>query len=354
MQNVMVQRCTKCLMPSSYPGIHFDARGICDQCLQFKKKEPLGEDALLEILRSKSGNEYDCIVGISGGKDSCYVAYLAKEIYKLRTLAVCYDFPFLCDLARVNVDKVCNALNIELITVKSKNNLEYNLIRNHLMSVAGTGTSWGQCLFCHYGIDAILLQISEQKRIPFVLGGITKYELWDLGSRAGILLRRIRRLPFPDIMRFAYYQFKAYLRLVDQRRQFRIPSCSALRVYSRAEVPSNSTRHINVFDYVQWDQELMEGILIEKTGWIKPEKSISWRYDCILEPLLDYTYLREFGVSTVGIYLSNLIRDGRIGRDEALKAMYASEDREALRGKLEYVFDYLEIPKSYRDAFFAA
>jgi hypothetical protein len=56
----------------------------------------------------------------------------------------------------------------------------------------------------------------------------------------------------------------------------------------------------------------------------------------------------------VGIYLSNLIRDGRIGRDEALKAMYASEDSEALRRKLEYVFDYLEIPKSYRDAFFAA
>ena len=354
MQNTKIQRCTQCLMPSSYPGIHFDARGVCSQCVQFIKKEPLGEAALLKVLHSRRGKEYDCVVGISGGKDSCYVAYLAKEIYELRTLAVCYDFPFLCDLARANIDRVCNALNIELVTVRSRNNLEYNLIRNHLMSMARTGTSWGQCLFCHYGIDAILLQISEQKKIPFVLGGITKYELWNPGSRTGMLLERVRKLPLPDIMRFAYYQFKSYLRLVDQRRQFRIPSCSTLKVYSRAEVPSNLATHINVFDYVQWDQDLMEEILTEKTGWIKPEKSLSWRYDCILEPLLDYTYLKEFGISTVGIYLSNLIRDGRTSRDEALKAMHETEDNDALRKKVEYVFEYLELPKNSRDVFFAA
>jgi hypothetical protein len=340
-------------MPSSYPGIHFDERGVCSQCLQFTKKEPVGEDALLKILRSRSGSEYDCIVGISGGKDSCYVAYLAKEVYKLRVLAVCYDFPFLCDLARDNIDRVCKTFDINLITVKSKNNLEYHLMRNHLRSLAATGTSWGQCLFCHYGINAILLQISEQKRIPFILSGITKYELWDPGSRIGMLLKRIKKLPFRDIMRFAYYQSRAYMRLVDQRRQFRIPSCSMLNVYTRAEMPPSSTEHIHIFDYVRWDQNLMEKVLIEKAGWAKPEKSISWRYDCILEPLLDHTYMKEFGISTVGIYLSHLIRDGMISRDEALKIMHESENGEALDERLEFIFDYLNLPKSTKESFFA-
>jgi len=94
------QRCSRCLMPNSFPGISFNNDGICNQCLNFKGIEPLGENLLLRTLKSRKGVKYDCVVGISGGKDSCYVAYLAQEIYKLRTLAVFYESPFYCHLAR--------------------------------------------------------------------------------------------------------------------------------------------------------------------------------------------------------------------------------------------------------------
>ena len=94
------QICTKCLIPETYHGVIYNQQGVCNHCLEFNKPELLGEQAFLEKINSKHGNKYDCVSGISGGKDSCYVAYLAKEKFKLRTLAVCYDFPFLVDFGQ--------------------------------------------------------------------------------------------------------------------------------------------------------------------------------------------------------------------------------------------------------------
>lgn len=348
----IVQRCTKCLIPDSYPGTSFNGFGICNHCQEFRQEKLLGEKLFLDKINSKHGNQYDCVLGISGGKDSCYVAYLAKEKYNLRALAVCYDFPFLVDLARQNIKNVCKNLNLDLIIVKSENNLEYKLLKNHLISLAGTGTTWGQCMFCHYGIDAVLYNIAVEKDIPYVLSGITSSELWNPGNRTKFLLQRVKKLPINELLQFLYYQTKAYGHLIDQRKQFTIPGNSCFNVYKRAKLPANGPETLHVFDYIQWDQDEIEKTLTEQTGWMKPSKATSWRYDCILEPLLDYTYKKEFGISTVGLYLSGLIRSGLINRDEAIKIMEQSEDEEYLKTHLKFVFDYLNIPKKIQGKFF--
>jgi len=348
-----IQRCTKCLIPATYPGTIFDESGVCNHCLGYKTQELLGEEQLLAKINSKQGSQYDCVLGISGGKDSCYVAYLAKEKYNLRALAVCYDFPFLVDLARNNIKNVCESLGLDLITVKSKDNLEYKLLRDHCLSLAGTGTTWGQCMFCHYGIEAVLYNIAAEKNIPFILSGITSNELWNPGNRTKFLLKRVKELPINELMQFLYHQTKAYSGLVNQRKQFSIPGNSCFNVYKRAKTPADGPETIHIFDYIEWNQSEIEKILIEQTGWVKPSKPTSWRYDCILEPLLDYTYKKEFGISTVGLYLSGLIRSGLINRDEALKVTAQSEDEEYLKDHLEFVFDYLNISKETQNKFFS-
>ena len=184
-------------MPDSYPGTIFNEQGVCNFCDSTRPMEPIGEENLLRKIYSKKGAEYDCVLGISGGKDSCFVAYLAKKKYNLRAIAVCYDFPFMRDLARQNVQNVCRTLDLELVVVKSKNNVEYNLLRNHLISLSGTGTTWGQCIFCHYGIDAILSSTARKKDIPFILSGTTKNEVWwNPGNRTRLLRQHVKHLPF--------------------------------------------------------------------------------------------------------------------------------------------------------------
>jgi hypothetical protein len=342
-------------MPSSYPEITFDNKGVCNHCVSYNKPEPVGEDRFLQKIQSKRGSQYDCILGISGGKDSCYVAYLAKKKFGLRALAVSYDFPFLVDLARNNTKTVCETLGIELLVVKSSNNHEYDLLRNHLISLAATGVTWGQCMFCHYGIEAVLHKTAQSREIPFILSGVTPNETWwNPGQRINFLAKHLRDLPFTEKFLFGFYQSKAYLCLVDQRRQFPLPGNSPLNVYRKAKAPSTGPETIRVFDYVDWDQSLIEKTLQEETGWQKPPKSLTWRYDCILEPLLDFTYMREFGISSAGLYLCSLIRSGGISREEALLLMEESENQERLDASLKTVLDFLKIPASIQDKFYGA
>jgi hypothetical protein len=340
-------------MPDTYPGISFDKNGVCNYCLNFTKTEPLGEKRFLDKILSKHGGQYDCVLGISGGKDSCYVAYLAKKKYGLRALAVSYDFPFMVDLARKNIKTVCDSLNLELLIVKSKNNLEYDLLRNHLISLAATGTTWGQCMFCHYGIEAILYEAARSRGIPFILSGTTSSELWwNPGNRTSFLARRVKKLPLSEKVRFGLYQCKAYMRLVDQRRQFPIPGNSRLNVYKRAHLPSDGPETIPVFDYIAWDQRIIEKTLREETGWEKPPKTLTWRYDCILEPLLDFTYKKEFGISSAGLYLCGLIRSGLVSRQEAMRMLEETEEQARLDGSLKNVLDFLKIPQQVQENFF--
>jgi hypothetical protein len=351
----MTTRCVRCLLPSTYPDITFDAEGVCNHCLAYEEPQPLGEAAFLELMRSKRGETYDCVLGISGGKDSCYVAYLAKKKFGLRALAVSYDFPFMVDLARQNIRAVCDHLDLELLVVKSRNNLEYDLMRNHLMSLAATGTTWGQCMFCHYGIEAVLYEAARSRSIPFILSGVTNNETWwDPGSRLGFLAGRLKNLPLTEKAAFAFYQSQAFARLVDQRRQFPIPGNNCLNVYKRAETPARGPEVISVFRYVEWDQATIEQTLQEETGWQKPDRSLSWRYDCILEPLLDFTFKQEFGISSAGLYLCGLIRSGDLSREDALRLAEESENPARLEASLRSVLDYLQISPGIQAKYFTA
>jgi hypothetical protein len=342
-------------MPGTYPGITFDSEGVCNHCLSYKKPEALGEELFLQKIRSKTGSQYDCVLGISGGKDSSYVAYLAAKKFGLRALAVSYDFPFMVDLARQNVKAVCDHVGIELLVVKSRNNLEYDLLRNHMMSLAATGTTWGQCMFCHYGIEAILHQTARSKGIPFILSGVTRSETWwDPGSRLHFLARRLKDLPLSEKALFALYQGKAYLGLVDQRLQFPLPGNNPLNVFAREHTPADGPETIHVFDYIEWDQDVIERTLQEETGWRKPPKSLTWRYDCILEPLLDVTFKRDLGISSAGLYLCGLIRSGRISREEAIKLLEENEDQARLDASLKTVLDFLKIPEPTQEKFYKA
>jgi glutamine---fructose-6-phosphate transaminase (isomerizing) len=345
-------RCTRCLVPDSYPGVSFDPNGVCNFCLAYRPQPTLGEERLLEKLAARKGHQYDCVIGLSGGKDSSYVAYLAKTKYKLRAIAVCYDFTFMRDLARRNVETICKTMDLELQVVKSRNDLERDLLRNHLTSLSRTGTTWGQCTFCHYGIEAVLYSVAREKRIPFILSGTTANETWwDPGNRTRILLNHVKRLPAGGVLEFLVFQLRAGMNLADQRRQFPIPGNSRLAVFSPARYPVDGPENVRIFDYVRWDHRTIEETLVRETGWMRPDKSLTWRYDCILEPLLDYTYKKEFGISTVGLYLSGLIREGLVSRDDAMKVMEEREEQSGLDRDMRMVLENLGLPERIRSRY---
>lgn len=117
------QQCVRCVMDTTDPEIQFDENGICNHCTNFLKRreeikamKKLGPEHLQEIVQKikKSGknNKYDALLGISGGVDSCYVAYLLKKL-GIRTLLVHMDNGWNSDDATLNIKTIAKKLNFD-------------------------------------------------------------------------------------------------------------------------------------------------------------------------------------------------------------------------------------------------
>jgi N-acetyl sugar amidotransferase len=118
--------CSRCIYDERVPSINFDSDGVCNYCHQvdglieqYGTGKAKGEDQFSMILdsikRAGKGKPYDCIMGVSGGTDSSYLVYLARQ-WGLRPLAVHYDNTWNSAIATMNIHKVLHKLNVDLYT----------------------------------------------------------------------------------------------------------------------------------------------------------------------------------------------------------------------------------------------
>lgn len=117
------KQCTKCVMDTSAIEIIFDENGVCNFCQEFEQKKPKNyqneeyfKEIINEIKISGKGKKYDCIIGVSGGVDSTYVAYLAKK-QGLRGLLVHLDNGWNSELSVSNIEKIINYTGFDLYTL---------------------------------------------------------------------------------------------------------------------------------------------------------------------------------------------------------------------------------------------
>lgn len=118
--------CTRCIYDERTASISFDENGVCNYCrqidfltAQYGTGTDSGKDKLNVIIeqikRDGAGKSYDCVIGVSGGTDSSYMVYLAKQ-WGLRPLAVHYDNTWNTAISTQNIRKVLSALDVDLYT----------------------------------------------------------------------------------------------------------------------------------------------------------------------------------------------------------------------------------------------
>ena len=123
------QRCVRCIMDTTVPGIHFDSKGECNFCGLHDKMDrafPLGEagrrkvqELAADIKRTGKGKKYDCVLGVSGGRDSSFTLWYCVTQLKLRPLAVHFNDGFGNPVAGENMVKACRKLGVEMRTITS-------------------------------------------------------------------------------------------------------------------------------------------------------------------------------------------------------------------------------------------
>jgi tRNA(Ile)-lysidine synthase TilS/MesJ len=319
-----VKRCTRCVMPETVQGISFNKDGICSFCQSYRKPEYLGKEALDKAVASSkhSNDRYDCIVPLSGGRDSTYVLHIAKAVYGLKTLAVHYDNEFKTDQALRNMETACNKLDVDFVTVRSRTDIVRTIVEYNIRSSVSRKL-FRVCRACTYGFKSAAYRTAEEYKVPLILWGDSKpEEVGPMAVRASknLKLRKSRPSTFLDPN---YYKSKYYLLL--QRLEFPVSGNSCLRKFPKLK--NKDIKELHIFDYIPWSRREIKKTIMEQLGWEKPAGSVStWRTDCKLTHIVNYCFFKMHGCSKVCFGYCKMINGGQMSREEALKQEEAMVD----------------------------
>ena len=170
------KQCSRCIMDTTDEHIYFNENGICNHCIRFEESQKTkwfpnkeGEKKLknlFNLIKNEGKNkEYDCILGLSGGLDSSYVAILAKK-YGLRPLVFHVDAGWNSELAVYNIEKVIEYCNYDLVT----HIMDWNEIKDLQRAYIKSGVA-NQDVVQDHSFVSILYHYANKHRIKYVLNG---------------------------------------------------------------------------------------------------------------------------------------------------------------------------------------
>lgn len=299
--------CVRCVMDTSAPELVFDDAGVCNECrraeglLALLPQTEAEANARLEATAAKvrakaAKHEYDCVVGLSGGVDSSYVALLAGQL-GLRTLAVHFDNGWNSEIAVSNIHELCESFGLDLITYVINWDEFRDLQRSFLLaSVVDVE------LVTDHAIFAAMLQLARQHDIPFILSGMnlateaimpTAWAWWKQDHRN---IKAIHD-------RFGSVPLETF------------PLCGPFRWAALRYTPLGPT-YVELLNSVVYRRGSAEETLARESGWRsyggKHHESVFTRfYQCVLLP-------EKFGIDKRRAHLSSLIMNGETTRADAL------------------------------------
>ena len=166
-----IKYCKKCVFPETKPDLSFNNDGICSACetalskskeIDWAKREMEFKEIIEKYRKNDIG--YDCLIPISGGKDSTYQSYFMKEVCGMNPLCVCFETTFATDLGKQNLDNI-SKLGIDVIHFK-KNHLVYKSMVIDAFKRVGD-EMWPN----HIGIYTVPVMFAVKMNIPLIIWG---------------------------------------------------------------------------------------------------------------------------------------------------------------------------------------
>ena len=344
LSNKEYQRCTRCIADSTVPGITFSENGECSLCKfhdRLCKIYPEDENSikkiekkLAKIKKAGKNKKYDCIVGLSGGRDSTYLLYLAVKKWNLRPLAVHFNDGFDNPVAGENMLKAVRILGVDLRTVTSdfrecKDLKIVDLKASTPMMNNGTDI----------GIGSSLYGVAYKENVKTILYG-------QSFRTEGI--RPISWAYFDgDFLRSQHKRFGTR----PLRKWKPDDPGYNLGVKEMLFYTMHRIKTIAPFYYYPYNRKEAEEIIIKELDWVYPGAHY---FDDLYWSLITYIHRVKFNIDFRLIAYSALIRSGQMDRDFALnsvKTPYVLEDEKVINlcikrlGLEREEFDkFMEIP----------
>ncbi|MFA6254812.1 MAG: hypothetical protein WC675_02110 [Patescibacteria group bacterium] len=357
-----LKRCTKCILPETFPGINFDEQGVCNLCRNHQKNQVKGEDAL-QIFTSKYKNNSgkpDCLVAFSGGRDSSYGLHYIKNILKMNPIAFTYDWGMVTDLARRNQARICAKLGIEHIIVsadikKKRENIRKNIeawLKKPDLGMVPLFMA-GDKQFFYYANKLMkqnnlkLMVWCENEKLEN-----TKFKTGFCGVYEGN--NRWANMPGRQKIKLAFYYAKQFIK---NPSYLNASLLDTLFAYLSTYLLSHD--YLFLYRYIDWEEQKLTSTLINNYNWeTAKDTKTTWRIGDGTAPFYNYIYYTVAGFSENDTFRSNQIREGLISREEALK--FVKEENEPRPESLQWYADQLgldlektikiinSIPKRYK------
>ncbi|MCB9858398.1 MAG: hypothetical protein H6818_22160 [Phycisphaerales bacterium] len=348
-----MRRCTKCILPETMPFIEFDTEGVCNYCRHYKPNVPMGREALEAVMapiRSKSG-QADCLVGVSGGRDSSFGLHFMCNELNMRPIAFTYDWGMVTDLARRNVSRICGKLGVEHILVSADIEKKRRFVRQNLIA-------W--------------LKTPDLGLIPLLMAGDKQYFFHSLrlqrANRLGVqvmcenMLERTHfKTGYAGIRPWNEDRDHAYT--LRQRDKLTLASFYGRRYLANPRFINASLLDtiwafacyygikrdfVNLFRYIEWNEDVVNQTLRSEFDWeVATDTTSTWRIGDGTAAFYNYAYFIVSGFTENDTLRSNQIREGVMDREAALKRV--RQENQPRFESIEWYLNTIGLGHAYDD-----
>ena len=306
-------------MPETTEGLEFDENGICRSCASSEQKMHINWEERrkkldefiknAKLIAKKNDSPYDCMVPISGGKDSTFQLHVLTKVYDLRVLAVTFSHNWYSEIGYYNLLNSLEEFDIDHIQY-TPSRKSVGIAANKSLKLIGDA-----CWHCHSGVGSFPLHIATKFKIPLLIWGESIAEMSGRASHFDPVLKFDRDY---FIKVSAKVPVNEFCENDEEKRRFAL-----LEPPTAEECEKNEVIGIHLGDYIFWDEEKQVEFIKKEYAWIEDNVENAYKgyksVECIMPGVHDYTNYLKRGFGRATVQASMDVRQGLMTREDALK-----------------------------------
>lgn len=342
--------CKRCVYPEVAVNLLIDEEGVCSACRTMERFEELTEDAwnrrrimfekiINDATRNNKSN-YDCVIPVSGGKDSYFQTHKIVTDYGLKPLLVTYHGNNYMPEGDYNRDRMRHVFDVDHIVFGPSVEVLKKL--NRLCFKKMGDMNW----HAHCGISTYPIQIAVKFKIPLIIWGETSWDISGMHDPDDFVEFSARSRHEHDLRNFEWYDL-----LNDPREKLTEKDLLWARYPDDDEILKVGVRGVYIGNFFKWDPNAHAGMVQEKYGWKSSEapfertyrrmSNLDDRYENGVHDLLKYI---KFGYGRCSDHASKDIRSGYITREEGVRLVRKHDH--VVPKDLYHWLDYVGMPEA--------
>jgi len=353
--------CQKCVYPEVAVNLNLDDEGACSSCRTFEKMETLSDDLwgerkerfekiITEIKKNNTSN-YDCIIPVSGGKDSYFQTHKMVTEYGLKPLLVTYHGNNYLPEGDYNRDRMRHVFNADHLVMGPSVEVLKKLNRVCFRKMGDM--NW----HAHCGINTYPIQVAVKFGVPLIIWGEIPWDISGMFEPDDFVEFNDRMRHEHDLRGFEWYDL-----LDDSEDRLTEKDLMWAKYPSDAEILKVGVKGLYIGNFFKWDPNRHAKLIQEKYEWKASEKpfertyrkmsNLDDRYENGIHDLLKYI---KFGYGRASDHASKDIRTGYMTREEGIEMVrkYDHVVSSDLNYWLEYVGmtekEFWRVANSFRD-----